>query len=34
MLILKPTGLFWLNIGDAYNTPINWRLDDLQFNSK
>src|SRR5206468_4667562 len=22
--VLKPSGLLWLNIGDAYNTPINW----------
>ncbi|MFI5141951.1 MAG: DNA-methyltransferase [Bacteroidia bacterium] len=22
--VLKPSGLIWLNIGDAYNTPINW----------
>jgi len=33
MRVLKPTGLFWLNIGDAYNTPINWRLDDLQYST-
>ena len=25
MRCLKPSGTFWLNIGDAYNTPINWR---------
>lgn len=25
---LKPTGVLWLNIGDSYNTPINWREDD------
>src|SRR5690606_20456215 len=23
---LKPEGLVWINIGDAYNTPVNWRL--------
>ena len=25
---LKATGIVWLNIGDAYNTRVNWRLDD------
>lgn len=30
---LKSTGLVWLNIGDAYNTPVNWRLDDLTYSS-
>jgi DNA modification methylase len=24
MRCLKPTGTLWLNIGDSYNTPINW----------
>lgn len=24
---LKPHGLLWINIGDAYNTPVNWRPD-------
>jgi DNA modification methylase len=33
MRVLKPTGLLWLNIGDAYNTPINWKLNDLQYSS-
>lgn len=28
MRTLKPSGLLWLNIGDAYNTPINWRFED------
>jgi len=31
MRCLKPTGLLWLNIGDAYNTPINWRLEDHRY---
>jgi DNA modification methylase len=30
---LKPTGLVWINIGDAYNTPVNWRLDDRKYSS-
>lgn len=25
---MKPTGLLWLNIGDAYNTPVNWNPAD------
>jgi DNA modification methylase len=33
MRCLKPTGTFWLNIGDAYNTPINWREDDYNYSS-
>ena len=30
---LKPTGTFWLNVGDAFNTPINWREDDYGYSS-
>lgn len=30
---LKPTGTLWLNIGDAYNTPINWREDDHRYST-
>ena len=30
---LKPSGLLWLNIGDAYNTPINWREKDSNYSS-
>jgi DNA modification methylase len=30
---LKRTGLVWINIGDAYNTPVNWRLDDRKYSS-
>lgn len=30
---LKPTGTLWLNIGDSYNTPINWREDDYIHSS-
>jgi len=33
MRCLKPSGTFWLNIGDAYNTPINWREDDYVYSS-
>ncbi|NMO15737.1 site-specific DNA-methyltransferase [Pyxidicoccus fallax] len=30
---LKPQGLLWLNIGDAYNTPVNWRQDDRGYST-
>jgi DNA modification methylase len=30
---LKPSGTLWLNIGDSYNTPINWREDDYAYSS-
>lgn len=28
MRVLKPSGVLWLNIGDSYNTPINWSFED------
>jgi len=33
MRCLKPSGTLWLNIGDSYNTPINWRLEDRDYSS-
>jgi DNA modification methylase len=30
---LKPSGVVWINIGDAYNTPVNWRENDRQFST-
>jgi DNA modification methylase len=30
---LKPDGLLWINIGDAYNTPVNWRLSDRTYST-
>lgn len=30
---MKQDGLVWINIGDAYNTPVNWRLNDLAYSS-
>jgi DNA modification methylase len=33
MRALKPSGTLWLNIGDAYNTPINWRETDHEYSS-
>jgi DNA modification methylase len=33
MRCLKPTGTLWLNLGDSYNTPINWRFEDYSYSS-
>jgi hypothetical protein len=30
---LKESGIIWINLGDAYNTPVNWRLDDRKYSS-
>ncbi len=30
---LKPEGLVWINLGDSYNTPVNWRLDDRNYST-
>lgn len=30
---LKENGIVWINIGDAYNTPVNWRRDDYKYSS-
>jgi DNA modification methylase len=30
---LKHDGIIWINIGDAYNTPVNWRPDDRDYSS-
>lgn len=30
---LKERGLLWINIGDAYNTPVNWRLEDRTYST-
>ena len=30
---LKPHGILWLNMGDAYNTPINWGHKDHKYSS-
>ena len=30
---LKPQGIVWINLGDAFNTPVNWRLDDRQYST-
>jgi DNA modification methylase len=31
--VLKPTGLLWINLGDSYNTPVNWRFEDHKYSS-
>ncbi len=33
MRCLKPSGTLWLNLGDSYNTPINWRECDYHYSS-
>lgn len=33
MRCLKPKGTLWVNIGDSYNTPINWREHDYDYSS-
>jgi DNA modification methylase len=30
---LKPSGTLWLNVGDAYNTPINWKESDYRYST-
>ena len=33
MRCMKPTGVLFLNLGDSYNTPINWRACDHRYSS-
>lgn len=30
---IKKDGLVWINLGDAYNTPVNWRSDDHTYST-
>lgn len=30
---LKPSGLLWINLGDSYNTPVNWKYEDRKYSS-
>lgn len=30
---LKPQGIVWINLGDAFNTPVNWRYDDRKYST-
>jgi DNA modification methylase len=30
---LKPRGVAWINLGDAYNTPVNWQEQDWPYST-
>ena len=30
---LKSHGIAWINLGDAFNTPVNWRIDDHRYST-
>lgn len=30
---MKTDGLVWINIGDSYNTPVNWRPEDRDYSN-
>lgn len=30
---LKPRGIAWVNLGDAYDTPVNWRAGDHAYST-
>jgi DNA modification methylase len=30
---LKDSGIVWINLGNAYNTPVNWRVEDQAYSS-
>ena len=30
---LRPQGIVWINLGDAYDTPVNWRPDDHAYST-
>lgn len=30
---LKERGIVWINLGDAYNTPVNWGIADRKYSS-
>jgi DNA modification methylase len=30
---VKPAGILWVNLGDAYNTPVNWRPQDRAYST-
>jgi DNA modification methylase len=30
---LKLDGILWINLGDAYDTPVNWRLEDRRYST-
>lgn len=31
--VLKPKGILWINLGDSYNTPVNWSTEDRKYSS-
>lgn len=30
---LKPNAIVWINLGDAFNTPVNWTLEDRKYST-
>ena len=30
---LSEDGIAWINLGDSYNTPVNWRRDDYKYST-
>lgn len=30
---LRRDGICWINLGDAYDTPVNWRIDDRDYST-
>jgi DNA modification methylase len=30
---LRPRGIVWINLGDAYDTPVNWRVGDRAYST-
>lgn len=30
---MKKHGIVWINLGDAFNTPVNWRFEDFSYSS-
>jgi DNA modification methylase len=30
---VRQSGIMWINLGDAYNTPVNWRLHDHSYST-
>ena len=30
---MRPDGIVWINLGDAYNTPVNWSPKDARYSS-
>lgn len=30
---LKESAVLWINLGDAYNTPVNWRFEDRSYST-